>query len=68
MYIPLPTNAWMFQDQSLKLAISPDFKMNISVPGNMVTLCEGSWSVFGTDVLSLATVLRVLAESLLGMS
>jgi hypothetical protein len=61
MYISLPTNAWMFQDQSLKLAISPDFKMNISVPGNMVTLCEGSmicvWHrrvIFGNCIKSIS--------------
>jgi hypothetical protein len=32
MYKPLATNAWLIQIQPIKLAVSPHFKMNISVP------------------------------------
>jgi hypothetical protein len=46
MYILLGTNAWLIQVQSLKLAVLPHFEMNISVPGNMITPCEGNMSTY----------------------
>jgi hypothetical protein len=42
MCIPLATNAWLIQVQSLKLAVSPHFEKNNSIPGNMITPCEGN--------------------------
>jgi hypothetical protein len=38
----LATNASLIQVQSLKLAVLPHFEINISVPGDMITLCEGN--------------------------
>jgi hypothetical protein len=37
MYIPLATNVWLIQLQSLKLAVSPHFE-KIGFPGNTITL------------------------------
>jgi hypothetical protein len=44
MCIPLTTNTCLIQVQPLKLAVSPHFEINISVPGNMIAPCEGNMS------------------------
>jgi hypothetical protein len=52
MYKPLATNTWLLQVRSLKLAVSPHFEMNISVPGNMITPYEGNMStVYHKDII-----------------
>jgi hypothetical protein len=42
--LPLVTNVWLIQVQTLKLEVLPHFQMNISVPGNTITPCEGNMS------------------------
>jgi hypothetical protein len=44
MCLPLATNLRLIQVQSIKLAVSPHFEINISVPGNMITPCKGNMS------------------------
>jgi hypothetical protein len=51
--------------QSLKLAVSPHFEINISVPGNMITPCEGNMSAVLHRGIIFDYCKRILIESLL---
>jgi hypothetical protein len=42
MYIPLATNTWFNEVQTIIVVVSPQFGMNISILGDVINPCEGN--------------------------